>query len=299
MSTSVIVLNYNDWLLTQNYVKCISNYACVDHVIIVDNCSPDGSYERLKNLVSAKIDVIKTTSNKGYAAGNNEGIRFVLNKYGDCGVVVISNPDIRITQESLSSIIDTFDKDSEQFAATGEVYNLSGKRISLFTWKLPTYGMLLAQNCTVLRVLLKKFFGYGKEYANPQKIDKGEFYCGDALPGCFFAADLKKMQELGLFCERTFLYYEEDILFHKAKERGYFSKVIKNAPLVHEEGTTTKKNIRSWAKRESFFEDSCVAYMKECLHIGAIGIIVHKFFYFLFLPERYICEKIKLSGVKK
>lgn len=299
MNTSVVVLNYNDWRLTQNYVTIISSYACVDHIVIVDNCSPDGSYERLKTIASPKIDIIKTASNKGYAAGNNEGIRFIIDKYGDSGVVVISNPDIRISQESFSTILNTFEKYPEQFAVTGEVYNLSGKRIPLFTWKLPTYGMLLAQNCIVLRVLLKKVLGYGKEYTNIREIDKGDFYLGEALPGCFFAADIKKLKELGLFSENTFLYYEEDILFYKAKECGYISKVIKNAQLVHEEGTTTKKNVRSWVKRESFFEASCIAYMKECLHICSLGILLHKFLYLLFLPERYVCEKIKLSGVKK
>ena len=293
MITSVIVLNYNDWQLTKSYVEKICPYDCINHIVIVDNCSTDESYDRLREIQSAQVDVVKTDANNGYAAGNNYGLRYVIQKFGKQGIAVISNPDIRISQKSFQTIVNSFREYPSQFAATGEVYNLSGKRIPLFTWKLPTYGILLANNSVVLRVLLKRYFRYGKNYTNLNQIEDEDAYRGEVLPGCFFAVDLEKMIEIGMFSESTFLYYEEEILFSKAKNKGYISRVMKNATLVHEEGATTKKNISSWLKRESFFEDSCIKYLQECLHIGPFQIFIHMFMNRLLLPERYVCEKIK------
>ena len=298
MITSVIVLNYNDWQLTGKYVMHISKYSCIDHIVVVDNSSTDGSFNHLQKLTSSKIDVIKTSANEGYASGNNEGIRFIVQKYGECGIVIISNPDIKISSNSFEAIVNSFNNRPNQFAATGEVYNLKGNRIPLFTWKLPSYGMLLIQNSAVLRVIFKKAFGYGKQYSCLESIEHDDSYYGEVLPGCFFAVDLSKMIQIGLFSESTFLYYEEEILFFKAKKEGYLSRVIKGANLIHEEGTTTKKTIRSWRKRESYFEDSCIVYMKECLNIRGFRLNLHKFLNWLFLPERYICEQIKKSRDK-
>ena len=77
MSASIIILNYNNAEETAEYVERICEYKCLDHVIIVDNASTDGSAVRLKPLCTGKVELVKSGENRGYAAGNNLGLRYV------------------------------------------------------------------------------------------------------------------------------------------------------------------------------------------------------------------------------
>ena len=71
----IIVLNYNDFDNTFHYINRIRNYAKLDYILIVDNCSTDESFERLQKLKDDKVNVIRTDRNEGYASGNNFGVR--------------------------------------------------------------------------------------------------------------------------------------------------------------------------------------------------------------------------------
>ena len=70
----MVILNYNDYETTSNYIDMIKNYKSINYIVVVDNNSTDGSYEKLSKINSNKIKVIKTDKNKGYAYGNNFGI---------------------------------------------------------------------------------------------------------------------------------------------------------------------------------------------------------------------------------
>ena len=72
MKNIIIILNYNDYNNCLKLYNQIKNYKCIDGIIFVDNNSSDDSYKELKKL---KADTIKLDSNKGYAHGNNEGIK--------------------------------------------------------------------------------------------------------------------------------------------------------------------------------------------------------------------------------
>lgn len=290
---SIVILNYNDYKLTMKYVQSISAFSSLDHIIIVDNCSPDNSYLYLQELQSEKIDVIKTEYNAGYAAGNNYGIKFVVEKYGNEGIILISNPDIDIDENTVNSILKSFTDIPDLFAATAEVYSLDETRIPLFMWKVPTYVMLLLECSTLIKILSRKFIKISRRYFDYEKTESNGYYFGEALPGCFFAADIKKFLKLGLFSERTFLYFEEDILFAKAKKCGYKSVVVKGTKLIHAEGVSTKKSISSWKKREVIMEKSCEEYISECLHSGLLSIYFYRLMNYIFMPERYVFYRIK------
>ena len=298
MTVSIIILNYNDYKLTAQYVESILDYSIIDRIIVVDNCSTDDSYLHLCKLRSDKVDVITSEKNNGYAYGNNTGVKYLCDKYGAEGIVIFSNPDITVSEESIIKIVSSFNRFDDQFAATGEINSLSGERINLFTWKLPTKAVLFVENSIVLRNILRVLFHFSRRYSDLDKINHDNYYSGEAIPGCFFAVDLKRFLEVGMFCEKTFLYYEEEILFYNAAKYNYSVHVIKDAPIIHAEGATTKKNIKSWRKCERILEDSCVIYMQECLNAKGFICFLYRFLNRLYLPERYLFYKLKALMVK-
>jgi glycosyltransferase involved in cell wall biosynthesis len=77
----VVILNYND---ADNCLRVANNAlkdSNINKVIIVDNCSPDKSYERLKEHASDNLVIMQSERNGGFAYGHNVGIRYALTSY--------------------------------------------------------------------------------------------------------------------------------------------------------------------------------------------------------------------------
>ncbi|MDT4797727.1 Trans-aconitate 2-methyltransferase [compost metagenome] len=93
---SIVVLTYNNLELTR---KCLASIdRCTQDVryeiVIVDNASTDGSPEYLRSFAAGRDDVklLLNTDNKGFAAGNNQGLALASGEY-----LVILNNDTVVT----------------------------------------------------------------------------------------------------------------------------------------------------------------------------------------------------------
>ena len=74
-----IILNYNDASTTMSLVDEIREYNCLDSIVVVDNCSTDGSWKQLKALRDLdKVHVLRTEENGGYGSGNQAGIDYAV-----------------------------------------------------------------------------------------------------------------------------------------------------------------------------------------------------------------------------
>lgn len=104
---SIIILNYNGRKYLRDCLGSIeknTNYPNYE-VIMVDNGSTDDSVEFVrKNFPWVKI--IEVRKNKGFAAGNNIGIRHTKSDY-----VFLLNPDTIVQQGWLSKAIETAESD--------------------------------------------------------------------------------------------------------------------------------------------------------------------------------------------
>ena len=291
--TAIVVLNYNDFSTTENYINVISRYEVLDKIVVVDNHSTDESFRILKQLNNDKIDVIQTDCNHGYAKGNNYGLNHLLHLESKYDYVIISNPDIIVSEDSIAKLIHEMQHRSRIFAITGEIYTLNGSRIGGFRTKLPTLTMLFLESSVVLRKIFWILFKYGRRYQSDEIDCSGVLLKAESLPGCFFMANFDIFERLGFFDEQTFLYSEEDILFSKSKKAGYNSYVLRDTKIIHAEGTTIKKNISAWKKRERIRERSNTIYMKSCLNTSNQVIGLYKVWNRLFSTERFLNMKLR------
>lgn len=223
----MIILNYNDHLMTTSYLQKIKDYAILDKIIVVDNNSTDNSFEVLSQFSSDKIIVLSAPENQGYASGNNVGLNYAFKHY-DVENFIISNPDIEVSENVIKSICECLDK-KDFITATGLIKNKAGFVAKNFAWYLPKYYHILSETFILSTMILKKF-NLSRFY---QLDDKSDIKKVEVLSGCFFAINAKVFRDIGFFDERTFLYGEENCLFYKIEKLGYKNGVLLNQDVIH------------------------------------------------------------------
>lgn len=108
----------------------------------------------------------------------------------------------------------------------------------------------------------------------------------EVVEGSFFVINASVFQKIGGFDERTFLYYEENILALKLNRAGYRSVVLVNETYQHLHSTSIKKVYQSKAKAFIHYKQSMSVYMKEYLKINNIQFKIFEIFYQFALIER-------------
>ena len=287
----MVVLNYNDSETTIRFLKKTRDYSVLDKIIVVDNCSTDGSYERLFEFKSEKVDVVRTEKNEGYASGNNYGIKYAEKCYNP-QKIVISNPDIEVSEESIRKICGYLDAHGDVAAATGLIYNEAGQVVSNYAWKLPTYSSILLDCFLLLSLFCRKVLNMGMRYQKPT-VETDKIIFVDVLPGCFFVIKGEKMASVGYFDERTFLYSEESILAFKLKERGYRQVVLCDEPITHYGGVSVNKSIKSWRRKSKILESSRKVYLRNYLKVSELKVHLFVLLFNLGKYERYVLLRLR------
>lgn len=236
---AVIILNYNDSDSAIKYVNKIKKYKCIDKILLVDNQSPDNSYEKMLHLKSDKIDVILTDGNYGYAYGNNFGVRYLNEQYGEFKYIAISNPDVEVPQDSYVQCLEFLDKHKNVAICAPRMLDINGNKHQLSGWKVRSFRGDVHDSSTFITRKINKphIERYPENYLN-----KKVAYV-DCVAGSFFIIKHDIFKKMGYFDENTFLYYEEDILGTKLVHNGYKNVVLNTCNFKHYESVTVDKNM--------------------------------------------------------
>ncbi|MBQ9334739.1 MAG: glycosyltransferase [Lachnospiraceae bacterium] len=224
---ALIVLNYNSYDMT---VRCVDGLAAFDlgcRIIVVDNCSPDGSYERLCDRYSeSEVDVIRSDRNGGYGAGNNFGIRYAIDRYG-AEVAGILNPDVIISdRDMIPMMVDRLCADERYALIGGAILDSEGHAdLKRSGWNIPgVWGLAETQLI------------HSRRYAGDPVFDRIEpgLIRTECVAGCFFLATTDSLRKIGFFDENIFLYGEEISLGIRLKEAGYIVLIAEDAGYCHD-----------------------------------------------------------------
>ena len=233
-STAVmVILNYNDMKVTQKLTRSVMDHECLERVIVVDNCSTDGSYEYLRNAFGkSEVDVIQAPSNGGYATGNNYGIRYALDHYSP-EYIFVANPDVAVSASTLETMI----RDMTNHRDYGVMAPLVNQGYNV--WRLPGFiGMIES--------LFLVWFNLDKRHIK-KKLAASDNRIEDAgvVEGSFFIIRAKDYLAIEGFDERTFLYAEEEILAYECDRDGFKRVYDPSIYVLHEEHGATKSAFRS------------------------------------------------------
>ena len=210
----VVILNYNDG---ENCLKVARNAlhdSNIDKAIIVDNCSPDGSYALLKQHQSDDLIVLRSDKNGGFAYGHNVGIRFAISQYKP-EVLLTINSDIIVKNDVLDQLIEFIEKNEQYGLVSCAIREKGGSLSPLSNWSFPSYSSLCLRCSWIYRKIRKK------AKIDPAINTAGEFVDVDAVRGSLMCFNGKALKTVEGFDEHTFLYFEENIMGKKMKAAGY------------------------------------------------------------------------------
>ena len=284
----MVILNYNDYETTSNYIDMIKNYKSINYIVVVDNNSTDGSYEKLSKINSNKIKIIKTDKNKGYAYGNNFGINY-LNENNDVDYIIISNPDIEVDEKVIKKLQKDMDNNDDISIVCPVINQLEEK---IRGWRLPTIKDEILLNINYIQRKVKKKLNYNEEKYS------GHFTKVDVVPGCFFMIRKDIMKLIGNFDEATFLYYEENILGQKLKNIDKKSYIDNEVSVTHNLSVSVDKSFNT-IKKYKMLKQSQKYFVKNYLNANIFDMMLLGLTYYISLGVSYVICFFKNIRSKK
>jgi N-acetylglucosaminyl-diphospho-decaprenol L-rhamnosyltransferase len=104
-----VVVHYRDADSSLRCVDSLLRQPAAPPVLVVDNASPDGSGERLAELLRDRtpVQVWRSPHNGGFGAGCNRGIELALRRWPRLAAVLLLNPDAELAPGALTELLAT------------------------------------------------------------------------------------------------------------------------------------------------------------------------------------------------
>jgi GT2 family glycosyltransferase len=260
---SVVILNYNTWQYTLACVESVlASAQPLERIFIVDNASPNDSLRWFRHwaagnlefilpefgvpssfpkplplaeidgdspspaIVSARVILIRNSANRGYAAGNNSGIRLAM-LWGAEAVWILNNDTI-VDKNALGAMRNRLFAQQRPGLCGSLIRYMDDKTVQC-------RGGGFTNRWTALSVL----DGYKEDISiamleNPDEVEQRINF----IYGASILASRAFVEYVGLMDERYFLYCEEQDWAYRAAGKFDFS-YAPDAVVYHREGGTT------------------------------------------------------------
>lgn len=274
---SFVILHYN---VAEQTIECIDTIkektaGKYTGIVVVDNCSPDGSGKLLKEKYSddETVYVELLPENAGFAKGNNAGYAVARNHFKSDFICVMNN-DVLLLQD------DFFDRIVKEYEASG--CGVIGPHISLKDGSANFMYLELGDRANYeeqlkrMKVLYKyytsklypvrnvinhmiDFFLYGLRIKKKPQPDPNMEYESlrrhenIVLHGsCLIFTPVYVGKFTDAFNPKTFMFREEELLFIRCRNAGINNVYEPSIDILHLEDVSTNASYKKGAKREAF-----------------------------------------------
>lgn len=222
----VILVNYNGF---RDTIDCLDSLRRVTYAnfrtVVVDNDSPDGSYERLRQAETERGDFVLLQSgwNGNWAGGNNVGIDFALGDGAE--FVCLLNNDTVVDPEFLTALVQTAKQDAGIGLVGGKIYYHGNPSIIWY-----------AGGAHIAWLSYSWHRGEGKADAPRFNQERETGW----VTGCLMLIRADALRAVGKAYEGFFFYRDDLDLSVRIGRKGYRILYQPNAVIYHKIGSTHK-----------------------------------------------------------
>jgi len=231
---SIIILNWNG---LEDTTECLESLKQITYsnykVIVVDNGSQGNDVQVLKERFGDYIHLIENDRNYGYTGGSNIGIRYARSNRSSDYILLLNN-DTVVDPEFLTEMVKVAEGDLAIGIAGAKIYyydnpnQLQDIRGKINLWKGEPASLLQVVATEIRRT----------------EIDKEQYDItreADWIGGCCFLIKKGALENIGLFDESYFCYWEEVDYCLRARRAGYKVIYVPAAKVWHKLGQSTRK----------------------------------------------------------
>lgn len=222
----VVIVTYNSVRLIDECLTSLLGHPPVRQsmqVWVVDNASRDGTAAHVVQYYPS-VRVLENRRNLGFAGGCNRGIRASTGRYA-----LLLNPDARVCAGTIDTMV-SYLEDLPKVGAVGpRMVGLDG-RVQPSCRSFPT-----------LRAVVLRGTGLDRLFPNSQSVRRYLLSDWDhqqarqvdwVLGGCMLLRR-QALDQVGLFDEGFFMYYEDIDWCLRAKRAGWQVHYVPDAQVVH------------------------------------------------------------------
>lgn len=267
-----LILHYGDPKVTINCIESIKKMYAGDNVgiVVVDNASKNGSYEKLTNRYSKqnKIIILQILEARGFSFGNNFGYKYIINHF-EPKMIIVCNNDIVFTQNDfIKKLLQTYEQ-TKFYVAGPDIYNINSR-----LHQNPLHKKLceldeIERRINSLKKEIKYLWFYApidrfhsmmtkcKVYQQLRKIRHNnleERYSENVClyGACIIISEKYIENENSLFSPETFFYCEEEILSYKCVHNGWKLAYFPSLKVEHRESCATRGKFSDYKIRREF-----------------------------------------------
>lgn len=229
---SIIIVNWNTKNLLRNCLKSVYNTvsSLVLEIIVVDNCSSDGSVAMLEAEFPSVI-IIVNKENRGFGAANNQALALMKGRYA-----LLLNSDAVLTNGAVNKLWDFCETHEKTAIVGGQLLNADGSKQNSIA-SFPDL-LSLSLNTSLLEYLLPCLYP-SKRYEHKSSFEV------DSVIGACMMIRKKSLDEVGVFDERYFFFFEETDLARTIRHHGWKIYQVPDALIYHLQGQSIGHQARS------------------------------------------------------
>lgn len=236
---SIIIVNWNG----EQYIKdCLASVFTQFYknfqVIFVDNGSEDKSVSFVKDNFP-EVNLITLDKNYGFAKGNNIGIEEAF-KDKDVQYIALLNVDTRVESQYLKELIKAIESDSQVGSCQPKMLSLVNPKI------IDAIGISITRDGGAIQI------GYCTEDIGQHNQVKEVF--GACAGAALYRREM--LDQIGLFDEDFFAYYEDVDLVLRARLAGWKCMYVSTAIVYHKHASTYEEGssmIRYFCERNRYY----------------------------------------------
>ncbi|MBN1764019.1 MAG: glycosyltransferase family 2 protein [Sedimentisphaerales bacterium] len=234
MDVTIIIVNWNTRDILRDCLKSI--YAQTRNitfeVIVVDNASADNSVQMIRTEFP-QIILIENADNRGFAAGNNQGLEIARGRY-----VLLLNPDTIVLEGAIQKTV-IFAEQHPKVAVIGIRNDRPGGRLIKNCFQFASVQNLIISSLGLHRLFPQsRFFGRERllwwDYQSVREVD--------VVAGCCMLVRREAIDRAGMMDEAYFMYGEEMDWCWRFKKAGWKILYYPDARIIHYGGMSAAQN---------------------------------------------------------